>query len=585
MPTPLRVLIVEDSENDALLLLRSLWRGGYEPQFERVDTPEAMAAALSSQAWDIVISDYSMPHFSGLAALWVLKQSGLDVPFILMSGTVGEDVAVEAMKAGAHDYVLKNKPQRLVCAIEREIREAAVRRERSLSQERLRYLANYDPLTDLPNRNLFYERLEQTLGSSRPENKPLALILLDLNDFREINDTMGHQMGDLTLQQIGPRLRTTLRDRDTVARLGGDEFAVLLPDAKQEDATLAARKILHALEAPFAIGEVNLDAQASLGLALFPEHGDDRDTLMRRADIAMYLAKQSASGYALYSPDRDSYSPERLALVTELHRAIENGDLFLAYQPKIDLRTGHVISLEALARWRHRERGLIPPDQFIAIAEHTGLIKSLTEWVLNAALGQSRMWRNQGLAIPISVNLSARNLHDVNLPEQIDKILHAHGATPEALELEITESVIMSDAARALEILWQIHHMGIALSIDDFGTGYSSLAYLKKLPANSIKIDKSFVMNMTDDENDAMIVRSTIDLAHNLGLKVIAEGVENREVWNRLTELGCDAAQGYYISRPLEAPETTKWLKESTWGVLPTARRAGVATTMPMKDR
>jgi diguanylate cyclase (GGDEF)-like protein len=585
MPKPLRVLIVEDSENDALLLLRALWRGGYEPQFERVDTPEAMANALGAQEWDIVISDYSMPHFSGLAALWVLKQSGLDLPFILLSGTVGEDVAVEAMKAGAHDYVLKNNPQRLVYAIEREIREAEIRRERKHSEERLRYLANYDPLTGLPNRNLFYERIGDTLDAHGQEHRPLALILLDLNDFREINDTMGHQMGDLMLQQLGLRLRGALRDHDVVARLGGDEFAVLLPDANQEDATLAARKILQALEAPFTIGELNLDTQASLGLALFPQHGADKDTLMRRADIAMYLAKQSASGYAIYSPDRDSYSPERLALMTELRRAIDNGDLFLAYQPKIDLQTSRVIGLEALARWRHRERGLIPPDQFVAMAERTGLIKSLTQWALGAAVDQGRAWRERGLDIPISVNLSARNLHDLNLPDQIGKILHDHGANPDALELEITESVIMSDAVRALEILWQIHRMGVALSIDDFGTGYSSLGYLKKLPAHAIKIDKSFVMNMTADENDAMIVRSTIDLAHNLRLKVVAEGVENREVWDRLAALGCDAAQGFYMSRPLEAVEMTKWLKDSPWGLANATRKFSMSAILPLEQR
>jgi diguanylate cyclase (GGDEF)-like protein len=585
MPKPLRVLIVEDSENDSLLLLRGLWRGGYEPQFERVDTPETMAAALRAQEWDVVISDYSMPKFNGLAALWLLKQSGLDLPFILLSGTVGEDVAVEAMKAGAHDYVLKSNPQRLVYAIEREIREAEMRRQRRLSEDRLRYLANYDALTDLPNRNLFYEKLGQTLAASREENKPLALILLDLNDFREINDTMGHQLGDVMLQQLGARLRETLRDHDTVARLGGDEFAVLLPGANQEDATLTARKILHALEAPFTIADLNLDAQASLGVALFPDHAADKDTLMRRADIAMYVAKQSASGYAIYSAERDSYSPERLALMTQLRHAIDNNELYLAYQPKIDLRSGTVIGLEALARWHHRERGMIPPDQFVAMAERTGLIKSLTQWALNAALTQSQVWRARGLEIPISVNLSARNLHDVNLPDQIDKLLQDHGAKPKALELEITESTIMADPARAFEILTSINRMGVALFIDDFGIGYSSLGYLKRLPASAIKIDKSFVLNMTDDENDAMIVRSIIDLAHDLKLKVIAEGVENRAVWDRLAALGCDAAQGYYMSRPLPAAEMTEWLLDSQWGLRPAARKFLTVQPLPMEER
>ena len=374
----LRVLIVEDSENDALLLLRGLSRGGFEPEFKRVETPEAMAAALSAQPWDIIVSDYSMPHFSGLAALWVLKQSGLDLPFILVSGTIGEDVAVEAMKAGAHDYVMKGNLQRLGTAIERELREAEVRKERKQTEERLKYLAQYDPLTNLPNRNLLYERMEQALVSSRHESKPLALILMDLDHFKEINDTIGHHAGDLLLQQVGLRLQGALRKTDTVARLGGDEFGVLLPGVDEEGATLAARQLLKALEPPFVIGELTMHARASIGIAFFPTHGEDRDTLMRRADIAMYLAKQSANGYAVYSPEHDSYSPERLALIAELHRTIDNNQLFLAYQPKINLGTGTITGLEALARWQHPKIGLIPPDQFIPMAERTGFIKSLT---------------------------------------------------------------------------------------------------------------------------------------------------------------------------------------------------------------
>ena len=563
----LRVLIVEDSENDALLLLRGLSRGGFEPEFKRVETPEAMAAALSAQPWDIIVSDYSMPHFSGLAALWVLKQSGLDLPFILVSGTIGEDVAVEAMKAGAHDYVMKGNLQRLGTAIERELREAEVRKERKQTEERLKYLAQYDPLTNLPNRNLLYERMEQALVSSRHESKPLALILMDLDHFKEINDTIGHHAGDLLLQQVGLRLQGALRKTDTVARLGGDEFGVLLPGVDEEGATLAARQLLKALEPPFVIGELTMHARASIGIAFFPTHGEDRDTLMRRADIAMYLAKQSANGYAVYSPEHDSYSPERLALIAELHRTIDNNQLFLAYQPKINLGTGTITGLEALARWQHPKIGLIPPDQFIPMAERTGFIKSLTLWGLKAALSQSRYWLQHGVGVPVSVNLSARILHDGGFLDRMEELLESYGIAPEQLELEITESVIMTDPAHALDILTRISRMGVGLSIDDFGTGYSSLAYLKKLPVNAVKIDKSFVIHMIKDQSDAQIVRSTIELAHNLGLKVIAEGIETREVWDRLVALGCDEGQGYYMSRPIAAPEMTQWLHESPWGL------------------
>jgi diguanylate cyclase len=594
MAKPLRVLIVEDSENDALLLLRGLSRGGFEPQFERVDTPDAMASALASQVWDIVISDYSMPHFSGLEALGVLKQSGLDLPFILVSGAIGEGLAVGAMKAGAHDYVMKGNLQRLTTAIERELREVEVRRERKQAEEWLKYLAQYDPLTDLPNRNLFYERLEQALISHRHESKSLALMLMDLDHFKEINDTMGHQSGDHLLQEVGRRLQSTLSKNDTVARLGGDEFGVLFPGMTEESVSLAAGKLLKALEPPFVIGELTMDVRASIGVAFFPKHGDDKHALLRRADVAMYLAKRSANSYAIYSPERDSYSPERLALMAELHRAIDNNQLFLTYQPKVDLRTARVIGLEALARWQHPEVGLIPPDQFIAMAERTGFIKSLTIWGLKTALSQASAWREQGFEIPVSVNLSARTLHDMNLPDHIADILKDHGIDAGQLELEITESVIMEDPAHALAILTRISHMGVALSIDDFGTGYSSLGYLKKLPVQTVKIDKSFVINMPMDENDALIVRSTIDLAHNLRLKVVAEGVENQNVWDRLVYFGCDAAQGYYMSRPLPVKEMTKWLLDSPWGLkgsnsglgqtLVSSRPSRVKTTLTVDD-
>lgn len=584
MTKPIRVVIVEDSENDTRLLIRELQRGGFELEFQRVDSPGAMVAALSSQPWDLIISDYSMPHFSGLAALQVLKQSGLDLPFIMVSGTIGEDVAVAAMKEGVHDYVMKGNLPRLVTAIERELRDAEVRRERKRMDERLSYLAKYDPLTDLPNRNLLSERLEQALISARQEGRPLALMVMDLNHFKEINDTMGHQAGDVLLREVGSRLKGALRECDTVARLGGDDFGVLLPGTDEPGATLEAQRLLKALEPPFLIEGLPVDTRASIGMAFSPLHGEDVDTLMRRADIAMYLAKQAASGYSIYSAKRDSYSPERLSLMADLHRAIDNNQLFLAYQPKVDLGTARVVGVEALARWRHPKAGLIPPDQFIPMAERTGFIKSLTMWALNEALSQSRSWRRQGLEIPVSVNLSARTLHEFNLPQRIATLLKDHEMIPHQLELEITESVIMADPVHALEVLSCINHMGVTLSIDDFGTGYSSLGYLKKLPVSAIKIDKSFVMHMTTDETDAVIVRSTIDLAHNLGLKVVAEGVENADIWDRLLAWGCDAAQGYYMSRPLSAPDTTQWLRESPWGIGPSTLTITTFENLELKD-
>ena len=566
MSNSLRVLIVDDSEDDTLLLLRGLSHGGFQPEYERVETPETMAAALAVKFWDIIISDYSMPHFSGLAALSVLQQSGQDIPFILVSGTIGEGLAVEAMKAGAHDYVMKDNLHRLPGAIERELKEVIVRKERSEAQKWMRYLAQYDPLTDLPNRNLLYERLDEAIVAHRRDGRPLTFMLMDIDSFREINDTMGHRAGDAVLLEVGRRLQRAARTTDTVARLGGDEFGLLIPGMSEESAAGAARNLLKLLEPPFTVEQLTLDLRASIGIAFFPEHAEDKDTLLRRADVAMYQAKQTAAGFAVYVPERDSYSPERLQLMAELHRTLENKELFLVYQPKVNLRTGATSGVESLVRWQHPKLGLIPPDRFIPLAERTGFIKALTGWGLEMAMSQARAWLKQGINVPVSVNLSARILHDGHFPERIQNLLDRLKIGPEQLELEITESLIMADPAHALEILTRISDMGVALSIDDFGTGYSSLAYLKKLPVDAVKIDKSFVMHMSKDPSDVQIVRSTIELAHNLGLKVIAEGVEDREIWDRLLQMGCDEAQGYYFSRPLPAPEITQWLDRSSCG-------------------
>lgn len=575
MGTPLRVLFVEDSENDAALVVRELQRGGYDPISTRVDTPAAMKEALLGQRWDAVIADYSMPHFSAHEALGLLKDTELDLPFIIVSGSIGEETAIAAMKAGAHDYLIKNNLTRLVPAIERELKDASVRRERRRAEETIQHLAYYDALTDLPNRALLYDRLQQAILAGHREEKPFALLLLDLDRFKEINDTMGHGRGDLLLQQVATRLRDALRKSDTMARLGGDEFAAVLPNTKMDGATLIARKILEAFNCPFIMDDLSLEIGVSIGIAVFPEHGADADTLMRRADVAMYVSKQTESGYAVYTSEQDRYAPHRLALMGELRHAINNGHFFLLYQPTIDLHTAGVSAVEALVRWRHPDLGVIQPDEFIALGEQAGLMKPLTLWVLNAALRQCHVWRQAGMDIAMAVNISARNLQDPQLPDQVAEILHISGVSPDELNLEITESVIMADAARAMQILTRLRKMGVHLSIDDFGTGYSSLSYLKKLPVDAIKIDKSFVMDMAVDRDDAAIVQSIIDLGHNLGLKIVAEGVENQETWDQLTALGCDAAQGYYMSRPIPATELPNWFHHSLWGAKKVMKQVG----------
>jgi EAL domain-containing protein (putative c-di-GMP-specific phosphodiesterase class I) len=359
-------------------------------------------------------------------------------------------------------------------------------------------------------------------------------------------------------------LSNVLRKGDLVARLGGDEFAALLPQADAQEAAHLANLILAAFQTAFRLGTLSVEVTPSIGGAVYPQHGADSDTLLRRADVAMYIAKQNAAEFAIYDPEHDPHSPRRLALAGGLRHAIEENELFLVYQPKIDLHRQQVIGVEALVRWNHREfNEVITPDQFIILAEQTGLIKSLTLWVLRSALEQCRQWKEQGLNLRVAVNLSARNLQTPSLPDQVGALLEQVGVPAANLELEITESSIMSDPVHALEILCRLRNMGIRLSIDDFGTGYSSLGYLKKLPADTVKIDKSFVQDMARTKDDEVIVQSTIGLAHTLGLEVIAEGVENAEICKRLVELDCDGAQGYFISWPISGPALVEWIKHS----------------------
>ncbi|MEO5656241.1 MAG: EAL domain-containing protein [Nitrospiria bacterium] len=687
---PLRLLIVEDSLDDTELILHELRRGGYEPTAERVETEEGMTAALTRGPWDVVISDYFIPRFGALDALRLVKAGGLDLPFIIVSGSIGEEIAVAAMKAGAHDYLMKDHLARLTPAIARELKDAESRSRHRQSEERfrqlaesiqevfwmtdpakrevlyispsyetiwgrpcrslyddpgsflesihpddrdrvtdaralqaggaydeeyrivkpdgairwirdrafpikdasgavyriagiaqditdrkqheetVRHLAYYDALTGLPNRTLLHDRLQQAVLLGRRSGNPVALLLMDLNRFKEVNDTLGHHKGDLLLQQVGMRLHDLIRESDTVGRLGGDEFAVLLQGTGAADHAMGvADKLLKTLEAPFVVDGLTLEVGASIGIALWPRHADDVNQLMQRADVAMYTAKQTGVGAIVYSADQDTHSHRRLELAGELRHAIERGELTLHYQPKLSVATRRVIGVEALVRWRHPTRGLLSPDQFIPLAEQTGTITALTMWVLDAALRQAGMWRAAGLVFPVAVNLSARTLHSPTLSKEINGLFAASGMSPDGLGLEITESTIMVDPARAMDVLRHLSHMGVWLSIDDFGTGYSSLSYLKKLPVVEIKIDKSFVVQMDRDADDAVIVRSTIDLAHNLGLTVVAEGVENRATWDRLADWGCDAAQGYYLSRPVPADDLTPRLTDTPWNLLP----------------
>ena len=417
-----------------------------------------------------------------------------------------------------------------------------------------KHQALHDALTNLPNRRLFRDRVEQALFAARRSRQPLGVMIIDLDRFKEVNDTLGHHIGDLVLQHVAVRLQSMIREGDTIARLGGDEFAILLPVvAGDEAAGQVAEKLLRSLEEPFLLSGWSFDIEASIGIAVWPTHGQDVDSLLQRADVAMYVAKEARTGYEIYSSERDHHTPRRLSLLGDLRKAVEAGQLVVHYQPKADMRAGGIIGVEALLRWHHPEHGLIPPDEFIPLAEHTGLIKPLTMFVLEETLSQCHAWRQDGLQVGVAVNLSVRNLYDPLFADQVQSLLRSWRVEPRYLEFEITESVIMADPQRAGVVLGRLSALGVGLSLDDFGVGYSSLAYLRRLPVNEIKIDKSFVMNIANNESDAMIVRSTIGLGRSLGLQVVAEGVDSKQTWTRLAALGCDIAQGYYLCRPKPA--------------------------------
>jgi diguanylate cyclase (GGDEF)-like protein len=430
--------------------------------------------------------------------------------------------------------------------------------------------ALHDALTDLPNRLLFRDRVDQAITSGQRSGEIAAVMLMDLDHFKEINDTLGHHHGDRLLMEVAQRLQAALRDSDTVARLGGDEFGVLLPRVSgPEAATEVANDLLTRLREPFVVDDLTLEVDASVGVAIFPDHGADTETLLQRADIAMYSAKASSGGSMLFEPSQDRHSPRRLALAGELRTAISNGQIVLYYQPKADLCTGRIVGVEALARWDHPRFGVVGPTEFVPIAEQTGLITPLTTCVLNKALAQLRQWSENGHDLTVAVNLSARSFLDTQLAVEIPALLERHQVAPARLELELTESMLMHDPQRAQATLERLKSIGVTLAVDDFGTGYSSLANLRRLPVDVIKIDKAFVIDMETSSSDAAIVAATVDLAHSLGLRAVAEGVESDEVWRRLAALGCDIAQGFHVSRPLPARDLAPLLQRGSLAARP----------------
>jgi diguanylate cyclase (GGDEF)-like protein/PAS domain S-box-containing protein len=437
--------------------------------------------------------------------------------------------------------------------------------ERRRVEEALEHQALHDMVTDLPNRTLLRDRLRQAILAARRRNTQVALLFIDLDRFKELNDTFGHQAGDVILREVGERFVGAVRASDTVARLGGDEFAVLIPlAADRDEAVMVARRALASLQEPFIVEGESAFIEASIGIVLCPEHGEDVQTLMRRADVAMYAAKRAGAGMQVYEPEKDLHSPSAIGLAGDLRHSVERGELVLHYQPIVDLARGRCVGVEALCRWQHPIRGLIQPALFIPLAEENGFIRQIGLWTMHEAMRV--LSGANGAAVPImSVNLSMRNLRGTDLAGNLAEMIERTGADPKRLKIEITETAMMADAEHTFAVLRELQRMGFRLSIDDFGTGYSSLAYLQRLPVDDIKVDRSFVLNMLKNSSDEAIVRSTIELAHNLGLRAIAEGVEDQPTLDRLRELGCDQAQGYFMGRPMPLLQLGEWLETSLW--------------------
>ncbi len=477
------------------------------------------------------------------------RQASGDEMWVLLRAVLERDVA------GA--------PECVVAMIEnitdRKRAESELMRQAEINE----YQALHDPLTGLPNRILFSDRIGHAILQAERHKAKLAVALIDLDRFKEINDSLGHSAGDQVLISVGERMASALRASDTVARLGGDEFGLVLPEISDTDGLLPVlERLQEALEEPVHVQSLPIGIEASIGIAIYPDHGTDAQTLIQRADVAMYEAKRDGFNYVFCDESAHDYDVNSLTLVADLRRAISERELVLYYQPKAALESGVVTSVEALIRWVHPERGLVQPDSFIPLAQETSLIGPLTLYVIEEALRQSRAWREEGIELQVAVNLSTRNLLDRSFPNQVAQLLTRWDVKADALELEVTESSMLANPTRAKAVLGELSQLGIRLSIDDFGTGYSSLAYLRELPVDEIKIDRSFVMGMGAEAGDAVIVRSTVDLGRNLGLEVVAEGVETIEHWERLRELGCNIAQGYYLSRPVPADELCSWLRQ-----------------------